>query len=268
MNSIKISFWEKEKSWWTEKEHNEYQTILDLLSSIRQKWNIPFEVVSDYDEKDVYNEIFLKNRNMLRKRTGRNITDLKSRSGNVFIGGVVAIFSNSGDIIYYDQSTERDLLLKKILEEGPLYVKRIVDQNVIQASRNSPEDKLINDFVANAKEYGFTGEIFREYSLKRPIEIDPKKDKNLQEFQKSFSYLAGKSIDMLHIAQDGTYDVIEAKVKLNWAAVGQAIGYKKLFCMLSSIAEEKVRTVILCRQTDGFIEFVCDSLEIKVITHA
>lgn len=105
----------------------------------------------------------------------------------------------------------------------------------------------------------------QEYLLARPMQENPAEKQELQNFKKSFSYISGKSIDLLHERNDGTFDIIEAKTKLNWSAVGQAIGYKQIFCKLNNISLDKVHTNIVCNQSDVFIEYVCDELGIKVI---
>ena len=36
---MKIKLWQKEESWWTEKERNEHQSTLMILNAIKEKWN-------------------------------------------------------------------------------------------------------------------------------------------------------------------------------------------------------------------------------------
>lgn len=266
---MKIVLWEKEQNWWGEKERSEYQSILQTLNAIKQRWNIEFEVIHDFDSKEVYREVFLKNRSILKRRTGKRVNELRTRrgKGSPIINGVLGVFSDSGELLYYIQSYDgRDHFLQNILSEGSSYVQRVVEDNLAKAAKDSPEERLVNEFLANRSQYGFTGEIHREYPLARPLKIDSTMDEDTKEFAKSFSYVSGKSIDMLHVAVDGSYDVIEAKIRLDWSAVGQAAGYRVLFCKLNSVPTEKVRAIVLCRQTDSFIGFVCDSLDVKVIT--
>jgi hypothetical protein len=201
---------------------------------------------------------------MLKKRTGRGVRDLRSNKGNIYVNGVVAIFSDSDEILYYEK-WNRSQFLQNLLSEGPSYIEKIMDVNIAQTTVGLPEEKLITDFIHNAKQYGYPEVIHREYSLIRTIKTDPNMDENTKEFVKSFSYISGKHMDMLHMAADGSFDIIEAKVRLNWTAIGQAIGYKHVFCKLQSIPISKVRSAIVCRQSDGFLEDVCDSLGVKVI---
>ena len=261
---MKLVLWEKQQDHWGDKEKEEYQLTLEKLEKIKQKWNISFQAISDYDPDDVYRTVFLKNRTMLKKRTTRPVNDLRSNKGYVYINGVVGVF-DSDEILYYEQSPDKMQFLDKILAEGSLYVEKIIEKNLKDAAIELPEDRLVIDFITKAKTLGFAGEIRREVPIVRPIKDDPTKDKKLQDFIKSFSYMAAKFIDMVHFAKDNSYDIIEAKVKLKWEAIGQVLGYKQLFCQLNSIPQKNVRTTIVCRETDGFIEWVCDELGIKVI---
>lgn len=265
---MKIVFWEKEQTWWGEKERREYQSVLNTLQGIRQKWNIQFEIVQDFDPKTIYREIFLKNKGLLKRHTGKKINELRTRrgKGSPILNGVIAVFTDSDKILYYIESFNgRDQFLQNLLSDGPQHVQRIIDQNLATMEKYSPEEKLIGKFLANPQDYGFDGNIQREYLLAKPANVDSIMDKNLSDFAKSFSYISGKSIDMLHEAADGSYDILEAKVRLNWTAVGQAVGYRQIFCKLNSIPTNRVRSAIVCKESDDFIQFVCESLGIKVI---
>lgn len=260
---IKIILWE------TGNEQDAKQTVqtkntAKTLDSINKKWGIPFEIISQYDGDEIYREIFLPNRVMLKKRTGKKITELKSNKGNVYLNGVLAVFSNSGEILYFEQSWNKLKLLENLLKEGESYLNKIIDENLSKISKNLPEDRLVIDFIKQAKDYGLSGEIRREYPLVKPLKTNSK-DEKIQKFMKSFSHISAKFIDILHENSDGTYDVIEAKVRLNWQALGQAVGYRKLFSDLNKIPMEKVNAKIVCRESDGFIEDICRSLNIQVI---
>lgn len=255
--------WQPERSYWTDKDKLEHQKVLDLLDRIKEKWNISYKVDSTYDSDQVYREVFLKNNRILSRATGKSIRKLRTRQGkgSPILDGVLGVFENKRIIYYIESFDGRDQLLERILEEGPLHIERIISKNNV----GTPEEKLVKDFLKKAAEYGFAGKLHQEYLLARPVDDNPSDKPGLKNFKKAFSYVSGKSIDLLHEGDDGTFDIIEAKTKLNWSAVGQAIGYKQIFCRLNNIAFDKVRSNIVCNQSDGFVEYVCDELGIKVI---
>jgi len=253
---MKIIYWKRD----VEKE----DSTIESLNIIRNKWKISFEHKTEFDDDQVYRELFLANRIMLKKRTGKGIRDLKSNKGYVYVNGVITIHSNAEDILYFEK-WNKDEFLNKVIDEGQNYIEKTINENVKTSSNDLPEDKLILKFIENAKNYGFLGEFKREYPMVKPIKIESNMDETIKNFVKSFAYVSAKFMDLLHVDPNGTFDVIEAKVKLNWQALGQAVGYTKLFSKLNSIPEEKIRTSIICRQSDGFIEDICNELGIKVI---
>ncbi len=255
-HNLNIIYWKKDD----EKD----DPTIESLNSIKNKWKIPYEIKTDFDDDQVYREIFLANRTMLKKRTGKGIRDLKSNKGYVYVNGTLTIHSNTDEILYFEK-WKKEEFLKNVIEEGQSYIEKTINENIKNSSKELPEDKLILKFIENAKNYGFLGEFKREYPIVKPIKPNPSIDETIKNFAKSFSYIAAKFMDLLHVAPNGTFDVIEAKIKLNWQALGQAVGYTKLFIKLNSIPQEKVRTSIICRQSDGFIEDVCNYLGIKVI---
>ena len=262
---MKITLWQRQENYWTDNDRKKYSETIDLLDKIKEIWNIQYQIISDFDDGEVYRSVFLKNRNMLKKRTGRGVNTLRSNSGNIYVNGVIGIYDNSDEILFYALAWEREQLLANLISQGSAYVNGIVENNLNEAAKNLPEDQLIVDFIKVSIQYGYTGEIKREYPLVRPIEPDPTADEITRNFIKSFSFTAAKYMDMLHEAKDGSYDIIEAKRKLNWEALGQAIGYRAIFCKLYSKPLAKTRIAILCQESDGFIEIVCESLNIRVI---
>lgn len=236
-----------------------------MLKAIKIKWDIDFNILSNFDEKEVYRSVFLKNRTMLKKRTGKGVNDLRSNKGHVYVNGVIATYDDSEEILYYVKPWESEQFLNNLLSKGLSHVQEIVNGNLLNAAKGLPEDQLIVEFLNNPLQFGYCGEIKREFPLVRQITPDSSLSNDMQDFVKSFSYISAKYIDMLHIAKDGFYDIIEAKIKLNWEALGQVIGYRKIFCDLNSVPIIKTRTAILCRESDGFIEYICDSLNVRVI---
>jgi len=253
---MKIIYWKRD----IEKE----DSTVESLNIINKQWKIPFEIKREFNDDQVYRELFLANRAMIKKRTGRGIRDVKSNSGKIYVNGTITIHSDVDDFLYFEKFN-KDELLANLFTNGPEYIENTINENVKSSSKNLPEDKLVLSFIKNAKKYGFLGEFKREYPIVKPVKLNPDMDEKFQNFIKSFSYVSAKFMDLLHIAPNRTFDVIEAKTKLNWQALGQAVGYTKLFSKLNSIPEGKVRTSIICRTTDGFIEDVCNYLGIKVI---
>lgn len=260
---MEFVLWQPERSYWTDKDRLEHQKVLELLNKIKEKWNINYKVDSGYDSDQVYRETFLKNNRILKRTTSKSIRKLRTRQGkgSPILDGVLGVFDNERIIYYIESFDGRDQLLEGILEEGQSYIEKVIGKNNV----DSPEEKLVKSFLKKAAEFGFAGKIHQEYLLARPVEDNPSENLELKNFKKAFSYVSGKSIDLLHEGNDGTFDIIEAKTKLNWSAVGQAIGYKQIFCRLNNIPLDKVRSNIVCNQSDGFVEYVCDELGIKVI---
>ncbi|MGI0046332.1 MAG: hypothetical protein ACREBB_03980 [Nitrosotalea sp.] len=263
---MKITLWQRQGDSWTENDHTKYSEIIEMLNKIKEIWKVDYQIISNFDDGEIYRNEFLKNRNMLKKRTGRGVTTLRSNSGNIYVNGVLGIYDDSEEIIYYTLPWEKEQLLQNLISQGPTYVNDIVENNLNEAAKNLPEDQLIVDFIKNATQYGYTEEIKREYPLVNPIEPDSATDESTRNFIKSFAYTSAKYMDMLHVAKDGSYDIIEAKRRLNWEALGQAIGYRAIFCKLYSKPLGKTRVTILCQESDAFIEVVCESLDIRVIT--
>lgn len=260
---MEFVLWQPERSYWTDKDKLEHQKVLGLLDKIKEKWNINYKIDSNYDSDQVYRETFLKNNRILSRATGKSIRGLRTRQGkgSPILDGVLGVFDNKRIIYYIESYDGRDQLLERILEEGQSYIEKIIGKNNV----DSPEEKLVKSFLKKAAEYGFAGQMHQEYLLARPVEDNPSDKQELKNFKKAFSYVSGKSIDLLHEGNDGTFEIIEAKTKLNWSAVGQAIGYRQIFCRLNNIPLDKVCSSIVCNQSDGFIEYVCDELGIKVI---
>lgn len=263
---MKITLWQRQEDFWIDNDRIKYSETVEILNKIKEIWNIEYQIITDFDDSEVYRSVFLKNRNMLKKRTGRGVNTLRSNSGNIYVNGVIGIYDDSDEIIYYVLLWEREQLLVNLISQGPPYINGIVENNLNEAAKNLPEDQLIVDFIKIASQYGYTEEIKREYPLIRPIKPDSTADDATKNFIKSFSYISAKYMDMLHEAKDGSYDIIEAKRRLNWEALGQAIGYREIFCKLYSKPLEKARIAILCQESDALIESICNSLNIRVIT--
>lgn len=255
---MKIVWWSKEKEYYSEETKQEDEKTLRLLQEIKTKWEIDFEIVGNFSDGDVYNKIFLKRRTKLKKNSGISITELRSRSGNIFVDGTVCLFENDKPI-FFRPSWERNKFLENLLKKGKGYIEIQIKENKNNGVKASPELQVIKDFLIKAKDLGFTGVFEEDFPLKILTE------ESNDELAKRFSYIAQKEIDILHKAPDGCFDIIEAKVKLNWAALGQAIGYAELFAKTNSIPKDKISSYIICRKSDSFIEYVCKIFNVKVL---
>ena len=255
---MKIVWWSKEKEYYSQDTKQEDEKTSGLLQDIKTKWEIDFEIVRNFNEGDVYNEIFLKRRNKLRKNSGISITVLRSRSGNIFVDGTACVFENNKPI-FFRPCWERNKFLENLLKNGAGYIDMQIKENQNKLVKASPELQVIKDFLIKAKALGFTGVFEENFPLRIPTE------KSSGGLAKRFSYIAQKEIDILHKGPDGCFDIIEAKVKLNWAALGQAIGYAELFSKTNSVPKDKISSYIICRQSDNLIEYVCKLLNLKIL---
>ncbi len=114
---MEIIWWSEDKEFYSEDTKQEDEKTLRLLEEIKTKWEIDFEIVRNFYDGDVYNEVFLKRRTKLRKNSGISITELRSRSGNIFVGGTICIFENNKPV-FFRPSWERNKFLENLLENG------------------------------------------------------------------------------------------------------------------------------------------------------
>ncbi len=102
--------------------------IKELLEKINKKHGIGFEIIQNtpWDEKkdkEIYEKYFKSRSRILKKRTGKSITELRSKgAGHYFVSipGTIAIFKN--DILeYWEFATDEGIkFLEKFLEKGGL----------------------------------------------------------------------------------------------------------------------------------------------------
>ena len=108
------------------------KSILELLQQIKDKHQIPYEIMDlstngQYDrekEKATYEKDFKPQSKMLKRATGKSITELRSQSGNycVSLPGTVGLLKN-GQMVWWIL-TQRDIkeFLRNLLLTGSLPV--------------------------------------------------------------------------------------------------------------------------------------------------
>ncbi len=106
--------------------------ILNLLQQIKDKWQILYEIMDlstngQYDqqkEKTAYEQDFKPRAKVLKKATGKSITELRSHSGNYFVSTPETIgLLKDGQLLWWTH-TETDIkqFLRNILLSGRLPV--------------------------------------------------------------------------------------------------------------------------------------------------
>lgn len=173
------------------------------------------------------------------------------------MNGTVAAFDDE-EPLYYVAHGQNEFL-GSLLQRGPEWLRAAVAENEKQQRRFSRGERLVSRFCTQAHELGFRGQIKREYPLN--LSQAARGDAVDENF---FGDMSAKSIDILH--RDGDrYDVIEAKSRLNWEALGQALGYAELLCLIESVPRSHVRSHIVCEQTDAATYAASQRLGVNVI---
>lgn len=108
--------------------------IRELLEKIKEKHGINFEIVQNkpWDEekdKEVYEKYFKPRAKVLRKRTGKPVTKLRSRRARhyfISIPGTIALFVDDKSE-YWEFATEEGVrFLEDVLEDGEWKIKEIL----------------------------------------------------------------------------------------------------------------------------------------------
>jgi len=229
---MKIIWWINPDTIIDEDIRKQYENILKLLKQLRINREIDFEIIKNYNENKVY----------------------YGNKKNIYVSGTIAFFDNGiiyyiNPYRYYEKSV---IFLKNILEKGEMYLYKTIQNNQKLVAKKS-EEKIEIEFKNKAKELGFYGNLTYKYRLSIP---------SLEK--RDWGRASQKEIDFLHENPNGKFDIIEVKTKLNWEALGQVIGYKKLFCKERDLSEEKVNCFIVCKKDDNIIRFVCEKMNIKI----
>lgn len=260
--SLRMCWWHNARLDSSEDLRREREQVKDLLKSLKTRHGIDCAIVSEWtdgDERDTYNQVFLHYRNRLRKNSGRPVTDLKSNTGNILLHNVIAFF-DTGETIFFSRIPKAVSLLRGMLDTGGAHLAVEIDQNR-RSETSGPKDsesRLVEDFLKEKNKLGFCGKVRTEVPLHQPAFED-------DTFLKSFSYVRQKSVDLVHDRPDGSYDIIEAKKRLNWTAFGQALSYAFLYAKLNRVNETSVHPVVICRQIDEMVRDVCKRYGVAVI---
>ena len=100
--------------------------IRKLLEEIKKKHGIDFEIIqnepwNEKKDKEIYEKYFKPRGRILKKRTGKSITELRSkRAGHYFVSipGTIAIFRNN-ILEYWELATDEGIkFLERFLEKG------------------------------------------------------------------------------------------------------------------------------------------------------
>jgi hypothetical protein len=106
--------------------------IRDFLEEIKGKLGIPYEIIGgphiELRDKEVYERDFKPRAKLLRRRTGRSIREMRSKSGHYFVSvpGTIAVIKN-GLVEWWTLGNE-DIIafLKEVLKEGGEYILKLI----------------------------------------------------------------------------------------------------------------------------------------------
>ncbi len=115
------------------------EEVLQLLSEIEVNQNIPYEIIDlskngDYDkdkEKQVYEKDFKPSARILKQKTGKSITKLRSRKhGNYYVSvpGTIAVVGPEG-IEWFDIGDKEIInFLKEVLSGGVTFLNKVLKE--------------------------------------------------------------------------------------------------------------------------------------------
>lgn len=257
-----ITWWHNPGLEYGDERRQQATAVRRLFETLQHERGIPFRVVetwTDAEEKETYNTVFLRHRNRLRKYSGKPVTQVKSRSGNVLLQDMFLV-RRDGEPICFFETRDAMNLLEGLRQEGPGFLEAWIENNARSAATTGAdsEQALVSDFLKSHASLGFPGEIQVEVPLHVPSD-------SKDAFLRAFSEVSQKVIDIVHRRDDSTWDVIEAKKRLNWTAFGQALGYAAWFAKVRNVPPNSVRAVVICRQTDDAVAYACDQYGVKVV---
>jgi len=253
-NKELINKWEISPNEWDRKSLEHHNKVLYLLSEIKKMYGIDYELFefSGYsEERRIYRQHFIpRARDLSRILDERVARALKSRSGYVYVHGVIAIVKDD-IIIWFNRGYWRDYerwktydsdypmtigFLKCILNE-PEYLNKLLKEikTAGTTAKKFVHEELVERFLSEVK----VGHIERE------VEVG----KGLTVYDKSGSpKIVGRyKIDIVWKTGTETF-VIEVKEQLNFEAIGQALVYKELY--KREHPDENVKSGIVCKTAD------------------
>jgi len=106
--------------------------IRELLEEVKSKLSTSYEVVggpyNELKDREIYERDFRPRAKILKKRTGRSIRELRSKSCHYFVSipGTIAVIRNG--LVEWWTLSDNDIIafLKELLKEGKEYILRLI----------------------------------------------------------------------------------------------------------------------------------------------
>ena len=226
--------------------------IMKLLRKISAKHkNFKIEILNTTGRKiqeSLYDNYFKnpKVAQLIRRRVGRSPSKLFrtfSNSNHIYLSGVVAIEEN-GEVQWAQKPPHSYELLKDIVNRG---TDTLDDLYLYSDTLKDEEQDLLDVFEDSEL---LKGRMERNFRI-------------AQKVSNEFTNLSSKYIDAVVFMPNESAIVIEAEMKLNYTAIGQALTYELWF----RIQENCLKTLpaIICAHSSPEYEFVCKNLGIAVV---
>jgi hypothetical protein len=244
-----------------------HEAILALLAQVNGRYGVPYEVVevrhsrSTYadgliaeraHQKEIYERDFLPRKAVLKFRTGEQLGRLlRSRSGNHFVAGTVAItakgqvhwLAHYGSQFAGAAQEPQLAFLRALLERGPQLLPELCPPVV----RGAPEQALLDTFIRLCP---IPGTISAEVKVGgHRFTVD----------DAEFDWR--KSVDLVIENERETW-ILEGKQALNYEALGEVLTYAALY--QRTFPAKLVRRAIVCRRPDGDILQTCSDYDVTV----
>jgi len=240
---------------WDRKYWKLHQEIRDLLSKIKEKLGISFELF-EFSEKQVdkiYKEHFISRARTLKRTIRESVARaLRSRRGRgyIYLHNTIALVKNDQVIWFnyglgryheeyevwkrYDKENPSTIGFLKACLHEPGYLRKIVEYAEAMEKSCSKHELLVKKFIEKTKG---EGKIIREVEVGKGYTVRDAYG-NVKTFGKY-------RIDIVWKKKNETY-VIEVKEELTPEALGQTIIYKELY--QKEHPKENVKTGIVCEK--------------------
>lgn len=247
--------------YYDENIHNE---ILALLSSIKDRHGIDYEVKEVVNNKATYDEDFKPHAKEIKSRTGEGVARIlraHQGRGRIHCRGEITIVDKDHvgwiacyeDPLYnewqsYDENRPTTMdSLKMILDRGESVIKDIMSRGKV-----SEHSKLTSEFISSKIIYG-------KFEREVPIGSAMIMVDKYRERKKA----GRKSIDLVYKTSNEIW-VLEVEPELNASGLDQALIYKELYIKemagqldLSSQPLE-VKSGIICRNAEKEVLEICE----------
>jgi hypothetical protein len=123
MNNLTLRYYCKDKG---------NKVIKDLLEEVKNKLGISYEIVggpyNELKDREIYERNFKPRARILKKRTGRSIMELRSKSGHYFVSipRTIAVIKNG--LVEWWTLSDEDIItfLKELLKKDRGYLFRLI----------------------------------------------------------------------------------------------------------------------------------------------